>query len=221
MIHHPIRFFMAVGAVLAVPVLFAVSACDSSNEKQPKALSQATPPPVTKSARPATAPIVQTAAEQETVKEFEKRANDYAAFHQKLEESIPALSDKATPEEMVKHQQVMAAMIQKERKNATPGEFFTPDTIALLKRILGGALSGADDKAAKASVMDENPGTLPNVGVNDKYPDGIPVTSMPPELIDQLPKLPEKMEFRFLGKRLVLVDSCASLVVDITPNLLP
>lgn len=69
--------------------------------------------------------------------------------------------------------------------------------------------------------MDENPGTLPNVGVNDKYPDGIPVTSMPPELIDQLPKLPEKMEFRFLGKRLVLVDSCASLVVDITPNLLP
>jgi hypothetical protein len=39
--------------------------------------------------------------------------------------------------------------------------------------------------------------------------------------MDQLPKLPEKMEYRFLGKRLVLLDSCAAVVVDITPNILP
>jgi hypothetical protein len=41
------------------------------------------------------------------------------------------------------------------------------------------------------------------------------------ELLDQLPKLSEKMEYRFLGKRLVLVDSEATLVVDITENILP
>jgi len=44
---------------------------------------------------------------------------------------------------------------------------------------------------------------------------------MPGELLDQLPKLPEKMEFRFLGKRLVLMDSSAAIVLDITPDILP
>lgn len=219
MMHHPIRFFMAVGALLAV--LFGAYACNSSNEKQPKAVSQTTPPPAVNAPTRGTPPIVQTEAEQQTAKEFEKRVDDYAAFRDKLEGTIPSLKDKATPEEIVQHQQLLAALIQKERKNAAPGEFFTPDTVALLKRIIVATLAGKDDKAAKASVNDENPGTLPNVGVNDKYPDGVAVTSMPPELIDQLPKLPEKMEFRFLGKRLVLVDSSASLVVDITPTLQP
>ncbi len=212
---------MIAATVLAVPVLFGAYACNSSTETQTKAVSQTAAETRTKPAPPATAPIVQTAAEQETEKEFEQRVNDYAALHQKLEASIPALPEKATPEQIETHQKMMATLIQKERKNAKPGEFFTPDTVALLKRILGGTLNGADDKAAKASVMDENPGTLPNVGVNDKYPDGIPVTSMPAELLDQLPKLPEKMEFRFLGKRLVLMDSCAAVVVDITANVLP
>jgi len=57
--------------------------------------------------------------------------------------------------------------------------------------------------------------------VNDRYPEGIPITTMPSELLDQLPKLPEKMEFRFLGKRLVLVDASAAIVLDITPDILP
>jgi hypothetical protein len=219
---HSIRSIIVPGAFIAV--LFGTYACNSSADKT-ETTTRTTPGTQAKSASGpetrVTAPIVLTDAEQQTSKEFEKRVDDYASFRDKLEGTIPALKDKATPEQIVQHQQLLAAMIQKERKNAAPGELFTPDTVALLKRIVVATLAGKDDKAEKETVMDENPGTMPTVGVNDKYPDGVAVTSMPAELLDQLPKLPDKMEYRFLGKRLVLLDSRAAVVVDITPNILP
>jgi hypothetical protein len=209
-----------------VPVLVGAYTCHKAPETQTKEVArQPTPQPPApipaKTATRNTPAIVLTDAEQETAKEFEKRVNDYASFRDKLEGTIPSLDDKSTPDEIVKHQQALAALIQKERKNPVPGEFFTPATVALFKRIIVSTVAGKDDKAEKGSVMDENPGTMPTVGVNDKYPAGVMVTTMPVELLDQLPKLAEKMEYRFLGKRLVLVDSEATLVVDITENILP
>ena len=50
--------------------------------------------------------------------------------------------------------------------------------------------------------------------VNSRLPDGIPLTTMPPEILGALPKLPEHIEYRFIGKRLVLLDLHAQLVVD-------
>ena len=40
-------------------------------------------------------------------------------------------------------------------------------------------------------------------------------------LASTLPKLPEYMEYHFVGKKLVLVDAAAGVVVDFTPNVLP
>ncbi len=218
---HSIRSFIVRGVVLALSVLVGTYACHKSPETRAKVTTQTTPPIPAKTATRNTPAIVLTDAEQQTAREFEKRVDDYASFRDKLEGTIPSLDDKSTPEEIVQHQQALAALIQKERKNAVPGEFFTPDTVALLKRILVSTVAGKDDKPEKGSVMDENPGTMPTVGVNDKYPAGVTVTTMPVDLLDQLPKLPEKMEYRFLGKRLVLMDSEANVVADITENILP
>jgi hypothetical protein len=44
---------------------------------------------------------------------------------------------------------------------------------------------------------------------------------MPMELLTTLPNLDETLEYRFVGKRLALVDSPAQLVLDLTPNVLP
>ena len=165
--------------------------------------------------------IVLTEKEKETVTEFNKRTSEYASLQKKLNASItPKLPEKATPEQIDKHQQSMAALIRKERKNAKPGDFFTPAMVALVRRASGATVAGSDGMKNKETIMDENPGTLPNVSVNDKYPEDVPVTSMPPELLETLPKLPDGQEYRFLGRRLVLVDTCCQLVIDITPNVL-
>ena len=77
----------------------------------------------------------------------------------------------------------------------------------------------AKGKEIKETIMDENV-KMPDIAVNEHYPDGVPVTTMPAQLLETLPKLPEYMEYHFVGKKLVLVDSAAGLVVDFTPDVL-
>ena len=164
--------------------------------------------------------VVLTDAEKLTIKDFEKRINDYAALHQKLESSLPALPDKATPEQIDAHKQALGAKLKEARKDAKEGDFFTPAMVAIVRRASAATVDGADDKKVKETIMDENPGTLPNISVNDRYPDGVPVTTMPVQLLQTLPKLPPELEYRFLGKRLVIVCAPAQLVLDVTPDVL-
>ena len=178
------------------------------------------PASATEPASQDTPAIVLTDAEKQAVKEFEARVADYAALHQKLEATLPALPDKATPEQIDQHQQALVALITTARKDAKRGDFFTPGMEALVRRTLGALLGGPGGTSLKATIMDENPGAL-DVGVNDRYPDVAPVSSMPVQLLETLPKLPAELEYRFLGKHLVLVCTPARIVLDFTPNVLP
>ena len=90
----------------------------------------------------------------------------------------------------------------------------------MLKRTLAAIVSGPDGKLMKASIMDENPG-VPDLRVNDRYPDSVPLSTMPPQVLESLPRLDEDIEYRFIGERLVLMDAHAHLVIDFTENVLP
>ena len=67
--------------------------------------------------------------------------------------------------------------------------------------------------------MDENPG-VPTLRVNDRYPDAIPLSTMPPQVLKALPPLEEDLEYRFVGERLVLMDAHAHIIVDFTDDVL-
>jgi hypothetical protein len=57
--------------------------------------------------------------------------------------------------------------------------------------------------------------------VNAAYPDSAPLSTVPPTLLLRLPKLPKEVEFRFVGRDLVLYDAYADLIVDFVPNAMP
>jgi hypothetical protein len=57
--------------------------------------------------------------------------------------------------------------------------------------------------------------------INQSYPEEIPLQSTPPTLLLTLPELPKGLEYRILGRELVLRDSDANIVVDYIPNALP
>ena len=156
-------------------------------------------------------------ADAKAVAGFLDRVNQYVAVHQKLENSLPKLSKESTPEQIDTHQRALAKMIQDARKDAKPGDLFTPESQAVFKQLLAKVLGGPDGAALKASVMDENPG-VPGLKVNDRYPDTVPVSTIPPQVLEGLPKLPEEMEFRFVGNDLILMDTHAHLVADIVKD---
>ena len=152
--------------------------------------------------------------------EFMARVNAYMDLHEGLESKLPKLSKEATPEEIDKHQRALGRMIADARRTAQPGDLFTRDIRALFRRYLAAVFSGPDGKELKASIMDENPGPV-KVTVNGRYPDEIPLATMPPQVLRWLPKIPEELEYRFIHDRLVLLDVHAHLIVDVIERALP
>ena len=154
------------------------------------------------------------------VVEFQKRAQDYVALHKKIEAAIAPLPNEATPVQIENALVQLSEGIVKARSTAKAGDIFQPAMQAWVREILERAFSGPDGKDLRASILDENPiGAA--VRVNGPYPDALPLSTMPPKVIAALPKLPEELEFRFVGDRLILFDHHAHLIVDYVDRALP
>jgi hypothetical protein len=189
-----------------------LSACSRSSST-PADQTKASVPGVPSSATPAQ-PVNEDA---KALAGFLDRVNQYVAVHQKLENTLPKLSKESTPHQVDEHQRGLSQLMQQERKDAKQGDIFTPESQVVIKKFLAKVLSGPDAASLKASIMDENPG-VPNLKVNSRYPDEIPVSTIPPPLLEWLPKLPEEMEYRFVGNDLILMDTHAHIIADFIPN---
>jgi hypothetical protein len=152
--------------------------------------------------------------------EFVARVSEYLQLHQRLEDKLPKLSKNATPEQIDTHQRALGRMVADARRGAKAGDIFTRETRALFRRYLAAVFGGPDGRQLKASIMDENPGPV-KVTVNQRYPDEIPLATMPPQVLQWLPQIPDELEYRFIGDRLVLLDVHAHLIVDVIENALP
>ena len=57
--------------------------------------------------------------------------------------------------------------------------------------------------------------------VNGRYPDTIPLSSMPPQILKVLPQLPQELEYRFIEPTLILLDVHAHIIVDYMTGAVP
>jgi hypothetical protein len=146
-------------------------------------------------------------------KELLDGVGKYVELRKRLEGQLPALSDEATPEAIASHQKALLKSLQRARRDAKPGELFTPSARAMIRRLL--ARSAAQPGTpSRAAIREENPGAI-NIAVNGEYPTSAPLPTVPPQALLALPRLPdEQLEFRFLGTRLILLDARANMVVD-------
>jgi hypothetical protein len=149
-----------------------------------------------------------------------ERLGDYIDLHTKLERSLPKLPKDATPQQIDKNQRAFEALMRKARATAKPGDIFTSEARPIIKRLLATVFGGPEGKELKASIMDEN-STGITISVNGRYPDKVPLSSVPPEVLQTLPKLTEDMEYRFIGDRLILLDTHAHVVADFIDDALP
>ena len=52
------------------------------------------------------------------------------------------------------------------------------------------------------------------LAVNGRYPDEVPISTVPPQVLAPLPKLPEELEYRFIQNNLILFDPHAHIIAD-------
>ena len=176
-----------------VAVLLATAALDASQKPSP-------PPAVNANAA--------------TLKEFTRRVDGYVAVHKKAENTLPALPKQTTPQEIDKHQRALAILIQEARKTAKPGDIFHPAMQRLLRNLLRPIFSGPDGAQIKAEILDNEYKGNVKLTVNGRYPDEVPISTVPPQVLAQLPKLPEELEYRFVQTSVILFDPHAHTIAD-------
>ncbi len=164
------------------------------------------------SARPA-------ADDAKTIHEFESRVTKYLDMRTK--ESGSATHPTDSPDKLAATQQNVAGKVQSRRPAAVQGDIFTPEIAAYLKRQISATLAGPEGRKIRASMRRAEPVTGLTLHVNQEYPQGVPLQSTPPTLLLNLPTLPKELEYRIVGRNLVLLDTVPNLVVDFVPNAVP
>lgn len=154
------------------------------------------------------------------IADFVTRVNAYVTIHLQAERAAPKLPQEAAPLQIDQTQRAMASRILAARTGAKCGDIFTPEMATLVRRVLIDVLSGPEGARRRASIMDDNVKFLP-LAANQRYPDDVPLTTMPPGLLEALPELPEEMEYRFIGPQLILFDQHAHIIPDFIPDALP
>jgi hypothetical protein len=148
------------------------------------------------------------------IQEFLKRVDQYVALHKKLEDPLPKLPKEATPQQMDAHERALGKLIQQARTGAKQGDIFTPAMQRFVRTLLRPIFSGADGLQIKSEITDKENKASVKLVVNGRYPDEVPVSTMPPQVLAALPKLPEELEYRFILNNLILFDPHAHLIAD-------
>lgn len=194
--------------VLVVIVAVTVVACAPGQTPQtPKA-------PAPQTQKPAVNPDAKTLAD------FNDRVKKYLALHKKLEATLPPLPDQTDPTRIQEHQVGFAKLLAAARVGAKAGDIFTQPVRPLFRRIISNVLRGPTGKDIRAGILDENTKPVP-LRVNGFYPSDVPLSTVPPRMLEALPRLPEDVEYRFVGRQLILFDNHAQIIVDYMTNAIP
>jgi len=146
------------------------------------------------------------------VADFSTRVWSYFELRSKLEKGAPVPTVTDDPAQLRRAELALAKKIRVARAGAKQGEIFTPTISVEFKRILLLEMN-ADTWAA---IMDDNPGEFANQ-INGDYPKRKSLSTVPPNILAALPRLPDDVQYRFLGRHLILHDTRANVIVDRIP----
>ena len=168
--------------------------------------------PLALAAAPQTKPRVNPNAV--TIKEFLKRVDVYVALHKKLEATLPALPKQTDPTVIDKHERALARLVQEGRKDAKPGDLLLPAIQRVVRSLLRPIFTGKAGRQIRGEIVDNEYKGNVKLVVNGRYPDEVPISTVPPQVLEALPKLPEELEYRFIQNTLILFDPHAHVIAD-------
>jgi len=152
-------------------------------------------------------------------KEFFDRVREYLKIHDSADARVPSLKETSDPKQVSGREKALADEIRVERAGARQGEVFSPSAAKEIGMVVVEDFKGRPFSDQKA-ILIEVPMKVPPA-INTDYPTTLPLATVPPSLLQKLPTLPEELEYRFLGRHLILRDIKANLIVDFIPDVVP
>jgi hypothetical protein len=155
--------------------------------------------------------------------EFKEQIQKYVDLRTKVESSLPKIVDTSDPKKLADRAAALAGALQAARREAKQGDIFKPAIAAQFRKILAADAASRTAKD-KADIMEEVPAIQPRV--NALYPTDSPqgptaLASVPAKLLQALPQLPDVVDYRFMGRTLILRDVIADLIIDYLPDVAP
>jgi hypothetical protein len=163
----------------------------------------------------------QTLEDARATQNFQRHVAEYVVLHQQLErEVLPVV---VTPDigQILRAVSALGMRIQVARVTAQQGDIITPEVAMMFRRRIVTCLTVEQWNAVFADrVRDEEgePVEPPPLRVNMEWPEEVPFDYVPPSLLRALPTLPQELQYRIIGRSLVLWDQHANLIVDFLPG---
>jgi len=169
---------------------------------------------------PALRTAAQEIAEQPPVAlAFQMGVAAYMKIHNAAERKVPNLRTTDDPQQIADREQALAQTIMTLRAGAQPGVIFTPEVQPYFIKIVQDDFSLRSPRD-RTALINELPKNM-KVDTNTVYPTTIPLATFPPALLRKLPDLPPELEYRIVGRSLILRDVKSNLIVDILRDVVP
>lgn len=157
-------------------------------------------------------------AEEAALADFDRRVQSYAALHRVVEGPVLTGAVSQDPAAAREATDALAAKIMRARLSAHPGEIFAPRASAVIRDIIRESFAGSRRELQAIFREEQKTGTPAVPRVHSRWPEGVTPATVPSSVLVELPRLPRVLQYRFLGRHLVLWDAQADLTVDVLPN---
>ena len=151
-----------------------------------------------------------------TAADFDARVAQYVQLRTAAKQERPPLQAPQSAVDQrgnLERQKMLSDRVRRARASARQGDVFTPTTAATIRGRLNPEVRGRTAAGTRAAIRDDAPPSF-TLRVNDPYPEGMPLPTVPPNVLAALPALPEGLEYRIVDTHLILMDTEANLIVD-------
>ena len=131
---------------------------------------------------------------------------------------LPSQKETNDPERIKTRITSLAKGIRAARATAKPGDIF--DGVSeQFRQIIQEDAKERSVRDAFAAMQEVPKKTAPQV--NADYPETAALATVPPLILNRLQRLPDGVEYRFMGRDLILRDTRANIIVDFLHEAVP
>ena len=155
--------------------------------------------------------------------DFSAKVAAYNQLRKDLAKDSPQLKETTDPTQISNAEKALATKIRAARVNAKRGDIFTPATEAMFRRLIRPPMTKGPDATENKAIVKEDAPQASEVPfkVNGEYPKDVSLSTVPPDVLKALPPLPENLQYRIVGKHLILLCTQGNLIVDYMLNAIP
>ncbi|MGH9572624.1 MAG: hypothetical protein ACRD40_03720 [Candidatus Acidiferrales bacterium] len=152
--------------------------------------------------------------------EFSRNVDRYEQLRKQLESKLPSTKSTDDAQAIEAHEHALATKIGEARAGAKVGDIFSESGSAAFRKVIQTAFSGAKGRELYKTIFQGEPLNV-TLQINQIYPASLPATTVPPTLLLLLPKLPQRIEYRIIGRDFALEDVKARLLIDFIRGVFP